>query len=325
MIRRQFIDLTASAIASAALGGCAAGGAHPSPAPKAAPPIDAATFHSMRQFADLPVGRIAYVERGSGRAALFLHGYPLNGFQWRGALDRLSPYRRCIAPDFMGLGYSEIPVRQNLALGHQVEMVAALLDRLSISTVDLVGNDSGGAVAQLFVARYPKRVRTMLLTNCDVVDDCPPKSFGQVIALARAGAFVDRLIAPMVADASIARSPNSISRLAYVEPTNPTDEAVACYFAPLVSSPTRKAQCEGFAIALEQNPLVGIEPALQRSRVPVRIVWGTGDTVFSHASPDWLDHIFPHSRGVRRVEGAKAFFPEEMPDLLAEEIRSLWL
>ena len=44
-----------------------------------------------------------------GQAALFLHGAPLNGFQWRGAIERLSAHRRCIAPDFMGLGYSEIP------------------------------------------------------------------------------------------------------------------------------------------------------------------------------------------------------------------------
>jgi haloalkane dehalogenase len=32
----------------------------------------------------------------------------------------------------------------------------------------------------------------------------------------------------------------------------------------------------------------------------------------------------PGSRGVRLVEGAKLFFPEEMPDLIAEEARALW-
>ena len=144
------------------------------------------------------------------------------------------------------------------------------------------------------------------------------------IAMAHAGTFVDRVLAPMVADKNVARSPKGIARLAYVDPKNPTDEAVDCYWAPLVSSPRRKAQCEAYAIALEQNPFAGIEPALHRSRVPVRIVWGTADTVFSSASPDWLDHTFPRSRGVRRIEGAKAFFPEEMPDIIAEEARRLW-
>ncbi len=47
-------------------------------------------------------------------------------------------------------------------------MLAMLLDALHISAVDLVANDSGGAVAQLFLAKYPRRVRTLLLTSCDV-------------------------------------------------------------------------------------------------------------------------------------------------------------
>src|SRR5262245_11476004 len=49
-------------------------------------PLDAAAWSAARRFADTPFGKIAYVERGSGDAALFLHGFPLNGFQWRGAL-----------------------------------------------------------------------------------------------------------------------------------------------------------------------------------------------------------------------------------------------
>src|SRR5215469_14314865 len=65
--------------------------------------IDIRTFHQTRRIAKLPMSRVAYIERGRGPAALFLHGFPLNGYQWRAALDRLSPHRRCIAPDFMGL------------------------------------------------------------------------------------------------------------------------------------------------------------------------------------------------------------------------------
>src|SRR5262249_58184243 len=103
-------------------------------------PMDAATWSAARRFAETPFGKIAYVERGSGAAALFLHGFPLNGFQWRGAFDRLSAYRRCVAPDFMGLGYSQIPEGQSFAPDAQVAMLAALLDSLSLSAVDLLAN-----------------------------------------------------------------------------------------------------------------------------------------------------------------------------------------
>src|SRR6202158_3118850 len=104
MNRRQFVGLGAGAIAAGVRDACAARITGPQPAAAPSTPMDAATFHAARRFADTSSGRIAYVERGSGEAALFLHGYPLNGFQWRGALERLSPHRRCIAADFLGLG-----------------------------------------------------------------------------------------------------------------------------------------------------------------------------------------------------------------------------
>ena len=102
------------------------------------------------------------------------------------------------------------------------------------------------------------------------------------------------------------------------------DEAIDCYFAPLVSSPRRKAQAHAYALALERNALSGIEAALKRSTIPTRIVWGTGDTIFSPASPDYLDRSFGNSLGVRRLEGSKLFWPEERPDVVAEEARKLW-
>src|SRR2546427_10671487 len=68
--------------------------------------IDAAWYRRERRFAELPVGRVAYVERGRGPAALVVHGYPFNGFQWRGAVERLHPLGRSIAPAVMGMAFS---------------------------------------------------------------------------------------------------------------------------------------------------------------------------------------------------------------------------
>jgi len=323
MQRRQFLEVTIGSLAAAALAGCKSDAGRGG-AVSGAKPMDAAAFHAARRFAETPFGRIAYVEAGAGDAALFLHGFPLNGFQWRGALDRLSAHRRCLAPDFMALGYTQVADGQSVAPDAQVAMLTVLLDTLSISTVDLVANDSGGAVAQLFVTQYPKRVRTLLLTNCDTENDSPPPSLLPVIEMSRAGTFVDQWLAPWLADKVLARSAEGIGGMCYADPAHPTDEAIECYFAPLVSSPQRKALLHGYAIALERNPLEGIEPALKLCAAPTRIVWGTSDTIFSPASPDYLDQTFPQSRGVRRVAEAKLFFPEEFPDLIAEEARRLW-
>src|ERR1700749_4337907 len=135
--------------------------------------MDVKTFGASRKFADLPISTVAYVERGHGLVALFVHGYPLNGYQWRGALERLQSHRRCIAPDVMGLGHTEAAGGQAITPEAQVAMLGGLLDSLHVKSVDLVANDSGGLVSQLFVARYPERVRTLLLTNCDVDENNP--------------------------------------------------------------------------------------------------------------------------------------------------------
>lgn len=285
--------------------------------------LDAAAFRASRRFVPTPFGRIAAVERGSGPAALFLHGFPLNGFQWRGSLERLASHRRCLAPDFMGLGYTDAPDQQDLSPQAQTDMLAAFLDELSIPAVDLVANDSGGTIAQLFVVQHPDRVRTLLLTNCDVHENSPPAQLHNSIETARAGEY-DQKMARHLEDHAYARSPNGIGGSAYMDPANFTDEAIDYYFSPLVESPLRRAQLNRYLAAFEPNPLLAIEPALQRCTTPTRMVWGTADQLFPVVWAEWLDRTLPESRGVRLVEGGKLFWPEELPDLLAEEARTLW-
>ncbi|EIM03029.1 alpha/beta hydrolase [Rhodanobacter thiooxydans] len=317
MTRRRFLALSAATFAA----GCVMRTPHGGIAP---PVMDAAAFHAVRRYTGTTFGRIAHVERGSGSAALFLHGFPLNGFQWRGALERLAPYRRCIAPDFLGMGCSEVAEGQSCAPDAQVAMLLALLDALGVDRTDVVANDSGGAVAQLLLARHPERVRSLLLTNCDTEQDSPPPALLPVIVLAKQGRFVDEWLGRWRHDHTLARSTDGIGGMCYADPAHPTDEAIETYFAPLLASRRSRELAHAYAIALERNALASIGPALARSRVPVRIVWGEADTIFAAANADFLDRAFGHSLGVRRLAGSKLFWPEERPEVIAEEARRLW-
>lgn len=315
MRRRNFVGMTAGMI----VGGWA------EPGKACASVGELAAFAARRRYAKTPFGQIAFIDDGDGPVALFLHGFPLDSFQWRGAIARLRGHRRCIAPDFMGLGHTEVAEGQSLAPAAQAAMLIALLDRLAVRDADLIANDSGGAVAQILLARHPSRVRTLLLTNCDTEHDSPPPALLPVIELARAGRFVDEMLGPQLADKAVVRSRHGIATQCYADAEHPTDEAVDCYFGPLLSAPHRKALGNAYAVALERNPLLGIEKDLRRSAVPARIVWGMADPIFSAASPDYLDRTFGASRGVRRLEGRKLFFPEEVPDVIASEALALWL
>jgi haloalkane dehalogenase len=179
-------------------------------------------------------------------------------------------------------------------------------------------------VAQLFTLRYPTRVRTLLLTNCDTEIQSPPAAMLPVIDLARQGRFVDEWLAPWHADPALARSERGIGGLCYSDPAHPTDEALAMYFGPLMDSAERKAALHRYAIALGRNALLGIQSTQRRSRVPTRIVWGIDDTIFDASNADYLDRSFGNSHGVRRLAGAKLFWPEERTDIIAAQARILW-
>ncbi|KRB05081.1 alpha/beta hydrolase [Lysobacter sp. Root690] len=324
MNRRRFLQFAGGSLATGTLAACLARRPDHDAAPVVTGELDASSFHASRRYAKLRSGEIAYVERGSGPAALFLHGFPLNSFQWRGALTRLSPYRRCIAADFMGMGYTRVAANQDVGPKAQVAMLIELLDHLGIHDVDVIANDSGCTVAQLLLVNHPQRVRTLLLTNGDTEHDSPPPALQPVIDLARQGRFVDEWLAPWWQDPQLARSAAGIGGMCFADPTQPTDEAIDTYFGPLLSSAHRKAMAHAYAVGLEPNVLLGIEAELKRSKTPTRIVWGMADTIFSQQSPDYWANTFGGSRGVRKLESSKLFWPEERPDVIAEEARRLW-
>lgn len=284
--------------------------------------MDARQFNAARRYAQTRFGNIAYVEQGSGDAALFLHGFPLNGFQWRGVMPQLADARRCVAPDFLGLGYTEVATGQSVAPAEQADMLVAFMDSLGVGRADIVANDSGGAVAQLLATRHPERVRSLLLTNCDTEHECPPAAMAPVIAMSREGTYVDTWLRPWLRDKRLARSPQGLGGMTYCYPDHPTDEAIDMYLSPLVAHPERT---HAYALALEANSLAGIGPRLAACKAPARVVWGMSDPIFSPAGAEYLDRAFADSRGVRRIAQAKLFFPEEFPDVIAAEARKLWM
>jgi pimeloyl-ACP methyl ester carboxylesterase len=284
----------------------------------------AAEFHAARKFAELPMGRIAYVERGSGPAAVFLHGYPLNGFQWRGAMARLGADRRCIAPDLLGLGYSEVPAAADLSPVAQSEMVVAFLDRLGIDSADLISNDSATGIAQLIAANHPARVRSMLLTNGDTDTNSPPAEFMPAIELAKKNEL-QAWFQKQLDDNDFARTRDGLGR-AFMHPEKTlTHEVLETYLRPLVSSEVRRQQGQRYAIAMLPNPLPAIAPRLREFDRPVRMLWHRNSDVFPDEWAHWLDKTFPKSQGIRFLDDVSTlFFPEELPDVVAQECRRLW-
>ncbi|KAG4078065.1 hypothetical protein HA402_002116 [Bradysia odoriphaga] len=94
-------------------------------------------------------------DTGKQRTLLLLHGFPTSSFDWYKMLPELQKrFDRVIAPDFIGLGFSDKPTNFGYPITFQADIVEALIARLKVGDLDILAHDYGDTVAQELLARY---------------------------------------------------------------------------------------------------------------------------------------------------------------------------
>jgi 2-hydroxy-6-oxonona-2,4-dienedioate hydrolase len=109
-----------------------------------------------------------YIEMGSGEATLFLHGGGPGCTGWSdfGAVAPLfARERRCLLVDILQYGKSEKCVITGPMWDFHAAKTVALLDALGVERADFVCNSWGGTIALNLAARYPDRVRSLVVTG----------------------------------------------------------------------------------------------------------------------------------------------------------------
>jgi len=272
---------------------------------------------------ETPSGRISYAEAGSGPVALFVHGVVLNKHLWRHQLSGLSDIRRCIAVDLLAHGDTEIEPNQDVSVTANANMLREVLDALRIDQVDLVGNDSGGGIAQIFAALNPNRVRSLTLTDCDTHDNWPPEAFKPFVEMVAAGGL-SKVLNAMLADKSIYRSLGALGP-GYERPETATDEDIEIYLRPHLRSEQRTRDLERFVGAFDHKHTLAIEPQLRRLKAPTLIVWGMDDVYFPVKWAHWLAEAIPGAKPPVELPGARIFFPEERAEAFNQLLRGHWV
>jgi pimeloyl-ACP methyl ester carboxylesterase len=280
------------------------------------------TTPATQRSVETASGRINFVEKGKGPVALFVHGVLLNSHLWRHQLAHLFDTRRCIALDLLAHGDTEIGPDQDVSVTANARMLEQFLDALRIPQADIVGNDSGGGIAQIFAALHPERVRSLTLTNCDAHDNWPPEAFKPFLSMAAAGGLRGALEG-MLADKSVYRSPQALGP-AYERPHLLFDESIEKYLRPLVRTEQRTRDFQRFLAAFDNSHTVSIEGRLKTLKAPTLIVWGTGDIYFDVKWSRWLAETIPGTRKRVELKDARIFFPEERWEELNRELRAHW-
>ena len=193
-------------------------------------------FDDHRHTVTTRTGAVSYIDIGSGVPAVFVHGVGTNAYLWRNVIAALDGARRTIALDLPLHGQSPAAADQDFTLGALADGLLAFCDALELDEIDLVANDTGGAVAQIFAARNPDRVRTFVLTNCEAHDNVPPAAFQPTVDLAKAGALAPG--APeLLADLAVARE--VVFAMGYEDPEFLSTEMVGAFLEPVIGTPER--------------------------------------------------------------------------------------
>jgi pimeloyl-ACP methyl ester carboxylesterase len=278
-------------------------------------------LNAHRHTAATRFGEISYLDLGAGPTALFVHGIATNAYLWRHVMDALSGQRRCIAIDLPLHGQSPVTAEQDLSLTALAASLEDFCDVLGLAAVDLVANDTGGAIAQIFAARHPHRLATLTLTNCDTVDNLPPEAFKPMVELAAAGNLAPSAVA-MFANLEAAAKISFASGYEHLDQID--RDVIRSYLQPCFGTIERARQFERLLVSLEVGDLQAVMPQLRELTVPTLVVWGTGDVFFDVSWAYWLRDTIPGTTRVVTVDGARLFFPEERPMDLVPHLEQHW-
>jgi pimeloyl-ACP methyl ester carboxylesterase len=265
----------------------------------------------------LPDGTIRYTDVGDGRPVVFLHGLLVDGAVWRKVVALLDGEVRCVVPD-LPLGSHRIAMNADADLTpHGVAaLVGEFLDALDLHDVNLVGNDTGGGIAQLVALDHGDRVCRLVLTNCDCFEVFPPAAFVPMVKAAKVPGALHAAMRPM-RSAKARRLPMAYGLLAHDLP----DEVTAAWVAPFLQDPGVRRDTTRFLKAVDKAIMLDAAARLPSLSIPSLLAWGQDDRFFAPELGRRLAAVLPSSR-LQPIAGARTFVSEDAPEALASAIRA---
>lgn len=260
-------------------------------------------------------GTIDYRDEGEGETLVFVHGLLVDGRLWREVTPLLTDSYRCIVPD-LPLGSHRAPLREGTDRSPRgiAHLIADFLDALELTDVTIVANDTGGAISQILVSERPERVRGLVLTNCDCLENFLPPLLRPLQWLAHVpGAYA--LLARGTRSARLRRSALGFGMLSH-KPL--ADELTAAWTAPMLD-PAIRRDLVATLKAIDKRDTLAAAERLHEHPLPTLLAWASDDRLFPLRTAERLAALIPGAR-LEQVADSRAFVPHDQPHRLAELI-----
>ncbi|MEU4828997.1 alpha/beta hydrolase [Actinomadura sp. NPDC023710] len=259
-------------------------------------------------------GAVSYWTNGEGPgpAVVFLQGFLAGPDVWSPVVAELAGRHRCFTVDWP-FGAHGRPMRADADLSPPgvAELVVEVLDRLGEPSAVLVGNDSGGVIAQLVTAAHPDRVAALALVACDAFEVFPPGVYRLLFRLASVPGVVRAMAAAMNVPA-IARS-----RVGFGAVLEHCPGSVRHWAAPLAADPGVRRDITKLMTGASNAQTLGAARAFGGYDRPVLVVWADRDRLFPLALGRRLARAFPFGR-LEVIKNSGTFVPHDQPARLAE-------
>jgi pimeloyl-ACP methyl ester carboxylesterase len=251
---------------------------------------------------------VRYGAIGSGKPMVLIHGTPFSSQVWRRIAPVAARFRRVFYFDLLGYGMSEQRADQDVSLGVQNRVLAALLEHWQIDKPDVVAHDFGGATA----------LRAALLDQCEyrsllLIDP---------VAIAPWGSpFVRHVRAHEAAFAGVPAYIHEAMIHAYLQGAahrTLAEDVLRIYASPWTGEPGQAAFYRQIA-QMDQRYTDEVQPHYGKLRCPVSILWGDEDQWIPVDRGPELAAMIPGAR-FARVSGSGHLMQEDAPEAIVGEL-----
>lgn len=127
--------------------------------------LDKEEYPFQSNYFELDKCRMHYVEEGSGKTVLFVHGTPSWSFECRNIIKDLRVRFKCVAPDHIGFGLSDKPKEYNYGIKQHCQNLEKFILSKGYEQITLVVHDFGGPIGLNFAIRHPRLVAKIVVMN----------------------------------------------------------------------------------------------------------------------------------------------------------------